>query len=117
MQAFRKMLFGQRCHALILKIYQPTKQFPKAESSSVTSRMRRVESLMPANSSEGCGCDGNPELKRFLNKALGSACELDYFILLASDLGYSQPDDHAPLAKEILEIHRMLGSFIQRLKA
>ena len=61
--------------------------------------------------------DGDPELKRFMTIALCSACELNYFIILASDLGYLQPKDSAPLAEEILEIRRMLGGFIQKLKA
>ena len=79
--------------------------------------MRRAASSIPANIAEGCGRDGDAELKRFMTIALGSACELDYFILLAADLGHLQPVEATNLASEILEIRRMLGGFIQKLKA
>lgn len=117
MKDFRKMLVWQRCHSLTLKVYRHTKIFPKEELFGITSQMRRAASSVPANISEGCGREGDPELKRFLNIALGSACEWDYFTLLAGDLGYLQPKDRAPLAAEILEIRRMPGGFIQKLKA
>jgi four helix bundle protein len=52
-----------------------------------------------------------------MNIALGSACELDYFILLGTELGYLEAQAAGEVAAEILEIRRMLGSFIQKLKA
>ena len=110
------MLVWQRCHAITLEIYQHTKLFPKEELFGVTSQMRRAASSMTANISEGCGRDGDAELKRYLTIALGSACELDYFILLAGDLGYLQPNDRTALAAEILKIRRMLGGVIKKLK-
>ena len=117
MKDFREILVWQRSHALTVEIYQLTKGFPKEEIWGLTSQMRRAASSIPANISEGCGRDGDPELKRFMNIALGSACELDYFILLAAELGYIQPAQSGKLAAEILEIRRMLGGFIQKLKA
>ncbi len=79
--------------------------------------MRRASSSIPANIAEGCGRDGDAELKRFVNISLGSACELDYFILLSSDLGYLDSDSAQKLAAEIIELRRMIGRFIQKLKA
>jgi four helix bundle protein len=58
-----------------------------------------------------------PELKRFLNISLGSACEVDYFILLASELHHLDAAEASRLGGEALEIRRMLGTFIQKLKA
>ena len=56
-------------------------------------------------------------MKRFLTIALGSACELDYYVLLAGELGYLDESSSRPLAAEIMEIRRMLGSFVQKLTA
>ena len=109
------MTVWQRSHSLTLKIYLLTKNFPKDEVFGLTSQLRRAASSIPANIAEGCGRDGDPELKRFLNIALGSACEVDYFLLLATELGYIQRDAPA-FASEILAIRRMLGSFIRKLK-
>jgi four helix bundle protein len=114
---FREIHVWQRSHALALEIYRLTKSFPKEEIFSLTSQMRRAASSIPANIAEGCGRDGDAELKRFMNISLGSACELDHFLLLAGDLGYIPADNVGKLASEFLEIRRMLGGFIQQLKA
>ena len=37
---------------------------------------------------EGCGRDTEPEFNRFMQIAMGSACETEYQLLLARDLGY-----------------------------
>ncbi len=117
MKDFRELQVWQRSHQLTLEIYRVTKQFPKDEQFGLTSQMRRASASIPANIAEGCGRAGDAELKRFLNIALGSACELDYHLLLASELGYLSPADYRPLADDALELRRMLGAFIQKLKA
>ncbi|MBI2515301.1 MAG: four helix bundle protein [Opitutae bacterium] len=117
MKDYREILVWQRSHALTLEIYRGTQLFPKEELFGLTSQMRRAAASIPANIAEGCGRDGDAELKRFLNIALGSACELDYFILLAAELGYLSAKQSKPVATEIYEIRRMRGSFIKKLKA
>ncbi|MFI5335655.1 MAG: four helix bundle protein [Opitutales bacterium] len=117
MKDYRQIQVWQRSHALTVRIYQLTKHFPKDELFGLTSQMRRAASSTPANIAEGCGRDGDPELRRFMTIALGSACELDYHILLATELGYLTAQASAPIAGDILEIRRMLGSFIKKLKA
>ena len=73
--------------------------------------------VYPGEDRGSCGREGDAELKRFLTIALGSACELDYYLLLARELDYLDEPAGRPLATEIIEIRRMLGSFIQKLKA
>ena len=117
MKEFRELKVWQRSHALTLVVYRLTKTFPKDELFGLTSQIRRASASIPSNIAEGCGRDGDAELKRFLTIALGSACELDYHILLATELGYIEADDATALTPEILEIRQMLGAFIQKLKA
>ncbi len=117
MKDYRELTVWQRSHALTLELYRVTKSFPKDELFGLVSQIRRAASSIPANIAEGCGRDGDAELKRFLNIALGSACEVDYFILLATDLDYLDAKQAEFLANESLQIRRMLGSFIQKLKA
>jgi four helix bundle protein len=114
---FRELKVWQRSHALTLTIYRLTKKFPQDELFGLTSQIRRASASIPANIAEGCGRDGDAELKRFLNIALGSACELDYHVLLATELGYVEATEAAALAPEVFEIRQMLGAFIQKLKA
>lgn len=117
MKDYREILVWQRSHALTLEIYRITASFPKEEMFGLTGQMRRAAASVPANIAEGCGRDGDAELKRFMGISLGSACELDYFVQLAGDLGYLAGTDAATLSAEIMEVRRMLGGFIQKLKA
>jgi len=114
---FRELKIWTRSHALTLRVYRASKRFPREEMFALTSQMRRAASSVPANIAEGCGRDGDAELKRFLTIALGSACELDYHWLLACELGYVSEPEAATTAGEILEIRRMLGAFVRKLKA
>jgi four helix bundle protein len=116
MKDYRTLNVWKSGHEITLKIYVLSKAFPKDELFGLTSQLRRAASSIPANLAEGCGREGDAELKRFANIALGSACELDYHLLLASELGYVSATDSAPLAEQILMLRRMLGSFIQKLK-
>ena len=117
MKDFRSLKVWERSHQLTLRVYTATKSFPKDELYALTSQARRAAASIPTNIAEGCGRDGDTELKRFLTIALGSACELDYLVLLATGLGYLDHERARELADEVLEIRRMLGTFIQKLKA
>jgi len=83
----------------------------------LTSQIRRSSSSIPANIAEGCGRDGDAELGRFLQIARGSASELEYHLLLARDLGFLAQTDHYHLSGEVIEVKRMLTTFIQKLNA
>lgn len=117
MKEFRELQIWQRSHALTLAVYRVTRSFPKEELFGLTSQLRRACASIPANIAEGCGRDGDAELKRFLGIALGSACEVDYHLILATELGYLDSTDSAALSAEIMELRRMLGAFVQKLKA
>ena len=116
MKDYRELEVWQLGHALTLAIYAATKSFPKEELFGLTGQMRRAAASIPANIAEGCGREGDAELKRFLNIALGSACEVDYFIQLGADLGYLAPETAQPLAASCLRLRRQLGAFIRKLK-
>ena len=117
MKEYRQLKIWARSHDLTLELYRATRTFPKSEMFGVTGQIRRSASSIPANIAEGCGREGDLELKRFLTISLGSACELDYFILLATELGYFSPTEGSRYSGEIFELRRMLGTFIKRLKA
>ncbi len=116
MKDYRSLAIWQSSHQLTLHVYRVTHGFPREEQFGLTSQLRRASASIAANIAEGCGRDGDAELKRFLNIALGSACELDYFILLARELSYLEADEHDALAASVLTLRRQLGAFIRRLK-
>ncbi len=79
--------------------------------------MRRSCESIPANICEGCGRDSVADFGRFLQIAMGSASELQYHIPLAHDLKLLGAQDYDPLESAVTEVKRMLGAFIQKLRA
>ena len=100
MKDFRELKVWQRAHELTLAVYQVTASFPREELYGLTAQMRRASSSIGANLAEGCGRDGGAELNRFCSIALGSASELQYFLLLAKDLHLLAGGDYDRLAEK-----------------
>ena len=113
---FRRLKVWQKSHSLALGIYEATGNFPNSELYGLTSQFRRSAVSIPAIIAEGCGRGGSAEFARFLQIAMGSASELEYHVLLARDLALLSAEDSDALTTQIIEIKKMLSSFIQRLK-
>lgn len=79
--------------------------------------MRRCGTSIPTNIAEGCGREGEKELARYLNISMGSASELEYLILLAYELNYISGESFRELTPKVIEVKRMLTSFIKKLRA
>lgn len=107
----------EKAHTLTLDVYETTRTFPREEMFGLTSQMRRSSASIGANIAEGCCRKGDGELSRFLQISMGSASELEYHLLLARDLEMVDPRDYERLEMEVVEVKRMLSSFIRRLKA
>jgi four helix bundle protein len=117
MKDFRELLVWQKGHALTLSIYKGTAGLPKYELYGLTSQIRRAAASIPANIAEGCGRGGDGDLARSLQIAMGSASELEYYLLLAHDLEYLSPDDYRLFNQRTIEVKQMLAAFIQKVKA
>ncbi|MBI5299238.1 MAG: four helix bundle protein [Deltaproteobacteria bacterium] len=117
MKDFRELKIWEKSHKLSLCIYKITKDFPKEELYGLTSQIRRACTSIATNIAEGCGRDSDAELHRFLVIAMGSASEVEYLLLLSNDLNLIHRSNYLQLNEDIIEIKRMLGSFIQKLKA
>ena len=115
MQNYRDLVVWKRAHALTLALYGATRPFPPDERFGLTSQIRRAASSIGANLAEGCGRYGRAEFGRFAQIALGSACELDYHLLLARDLRYLDDEPHREIERDLAEIRRMLVGLIQKL--
>jgi four helix bundle protein len=116
-EGFHELKIWQRSHRLTLDVYRVTQPFPKDEIYGLTSQMRRASASIPANIAEGCGRQGDLELARFFQMAMGSACELEYHLLLAFDLNLLKESEYKPISIEVTEIQKMLASFIMKLRA
>jgi len=117
LQSFANLKVWEKAHALALDVYRITKAFPRDELFGLTSQMRRACVSVGANIAEGACRKGDSEFGRFLYMAMGSASEVEYYLLLAHDLELLKTSDYDRLSAEVTVVKRMLASLIRKLKA
>lgn len=118
MQNYKDLKVWQKAHAFTLKVYTITQTFPKQEMYGITNQIRRSSSSIPANIAEGCGKRTPSDFANFLNIALGSANETEYFLILSYDLKYlNDEEEFNELLNNINEIKAMLISLINKVRA
>jgi len=115
MRDFKKLEVWKDSHAIVLEAYRVSSQFPKEELFGLISQIRRSAASIPYNLAEGCGRSSEKELRRFCDIAMGSASELEYQILLASDLNYLSDEAYQKLNNGTVIFKKRLNAFIQRL--
>ena len=115
MRDFSKLFIWQKSHRLVMSIYDITNKFPKSEMFGLTSQIRRASSSIPINISEGCGRGSNKDFARFLQIAIGSACEVEYELLLAKELKYIEDQEYHNLSKEVVAIRKMIIKYQSEL--
>jgi four helix bundle protein len=116
-QSFKNLKVWEKAHVLTLDVYKSSKPFPRDEIYGLTSQMRRSAASIGANIAEGSCRKGDCEFGRFLQIAMGSASELEYHLLLARDLELLKLMDYVRLSGEVVEVKRMLSSFLFKLRA
>ena len=116
MKDFRDLKVWQCAHQITLTVYRCTRNFPREETYGIVGQLRRCSASVAANIAEGCGRSGNAEFGRFLTMAMGSASELEYFLLLARDLEYLAAEKYTLVAQEVLTMRRMLNRLISKVQ-
>jgi len=114
-QDFRNLEVWKRAHRLTLEAYRITEGFPRAEMFGLCSQIRRAASSIPTNLAEGCGRT-QAEFARFVQIALGSACELEYELLLVRDLRLITVDVYASTNEQMSDVKRMLQALLRRIQ-
>lgn len=105
----------KRAHALTLRVYEATSEYPKHETYGLRSQIRRAMSSIPINLAEGSGRGSDAEFVRFIRYSIGSSTELEYEIRLSRDLGYMTAELSDSLRSELGEIRGMLFRLADRL--
>jgi four helix bundle protein len=117
MQDYRNLAVWRKSHEVTLAVYKAASMFPREELHSLTSQVRRAASSIPARIAEGCELGGGKRFVRHIRIAVGSACKLEYHLLLARDLHLLGESEHAALASQVTTVKKMLTSLIARLIA
>ena len=92
--ASRRRIAPAIAHNLTINIYKLTYSMPSEEKFGLISQIRRSCVSIESNLAEGCRRDSDKELARFVDISMGSSFEL-----------------------KILEVNRMLGGFLKKLRA
>ncbi|MBZ9629084.1 four helix bundle protein [Psychroflexus sp. CAK1W] len=115
MRNFKNYDIWKLSHQLTLDIYSVTKDFPNSEKYQIISQMQRAAYSIPSNISEGCGRKSDKDFNRFLQIALGSAHELEYFVLLSKDLNFINEETYTILDEKINNLKKRIYSLSQKL--
>jgi four helix bundle protein len=101
---------------LAVSIYECTRLFPREEIYGLTSQMRRAACSVPANIVEGSSRESKRDYLHFLYIARGSLSETDYFIHLATRLGYLSQVAAEPLSAQSKSAHACLYGLIKAVE-
>jgi four helix bundle protein len=107
-KTFRDLLVWRKAHQFVLATYPFTSAFPKHETYGLSQQMRRAAVSIPANIAVGFRRRGKADKVRSLNIAEGSVEESRYYLILARDLGYGDPDALTVLLEEV---SRLLNAY------
>ena len=100
----------RRAYRLSLEAHRVSLGFPRIEQFALADQIRRASKSICANTAEGFGRQqqSEPEFRRFLMMALGSADEMQVWTMYCRDLGYIELDVAERWRGEYREIARML---------
>src|SRR5438445_11439297 len=116
MQDFKNLTVWQAARRLTRSLCQLTTDFPGSEEFGLKAQMRRASISICSNIAEGCGRRGDREFRRFLDVAMGSACELECELILAFDLVFITEEMQERILAVLIQVKRMLGGLIASLK-
>jgi four helix bundle protein len=105
----------KKTHALTLKVYEVSREFPPEERFGLTSQVRRSAASIGANLMEGGHRLNRKEFRQFVGMAKGSTGELKYHLLLAKHLNYLSGEVYQELRSGLEEISKMLNGLIKSL--
>ena len=111
MRDFRNLEVWKKAHQVTLDIYRLTERFPRTEVFGLSIQLRRGAASIATNLAEGCG-RAQGEFGRFVQVAFGSACEVEYQLLLSRDLGLVAAEQYESLVANVGDIKRMLNGLL-----
>jgi len=115
MQDFRNLEVWNKAHKLTLEVYRLTESFPRTEVFGLSIQLRRGAASIATNLAEGCG-RAQSEFGRFLQVAFGSACEVEYQLLLSRNLELIASEQYDRLIEKVGEVKRMLHGLLKRVQ-
>src|SRR6266513_2940809 len=102
MADFKKLRVWRTAHALALNAERVAREIRRPGCRSLRDQLNRAAMSIPTNIVEGRGKQTDKDFSRFLGYALGSACELEYHIIAARDIGVVAKGDAISLLSQVI---------------
>ncbi len=115
MQSFKRLAVWEKAHELTIRVHQATEGGALSRSPGLAAQLRRSITAIPTNIAEGAGHSSQAQFNRFLEIAFASACEADYQLLLARDLGLLTGKQYAQLEARLTEVRAMVMGLRKRV--
>jgi four helix bundle protein len=112
MRDYSKIEAWKLADDLTVAVYDLTRTFPREEIYGMTSQLRRAACSVPANIVEGSSREGKRDYLHFLYIARGSLSETQYFIHLASRLGYVEREQADRLITQTRQVFACLHGLV-----
>jgi four helix bundle protein len=117
MQDFRQLHVWKRAHAFALNVRRVVQAMPRTGYTDLKSQMTRSAQSIVDNIVEGCGAASRLEFARYLDISIKSTSEVDYQLEFARDVRVISHDVWKPLAREVIEIRKMLSALRRSILA
>src|SRR5438105_10762515 len=114
MSDFKKLNVWRKAHGLTLNVYRVAIRIRGADHASLRNQMLRAAMSVPTNIVEGTGQESGKEFGRFLSIALKSTSELEYHLILASDIRVISRNNFESLSAQTIEVRKMLHGLRNR---
>ena len=108
MSDFRKLKVWEKSHSLALNAIAVAKKIRGSVNAPLRLQIVRAAESIPTNIVEGTGQESAKEFGRFLSIAIKSSSELEYHLILASDLQLITRADLTSLTDQTIQVRRML---------
>lgn len=114
--SFEDLKIWQLAHKLMLEVYEIPGKFPKEETYTLISQLRKSALSVSANIAESQGRFHFADSLHFILMARGSLEETRSHLMAAKDLGYLTENDFDKLNKNYIALRKAVNGFIRRLR-
>lgn len=115
MRDFRDLDVLHAAHDLVIEIHDISQSFPEEDSFGVGRAIAAAALGIPRSIVQACGRGSDADLKQGLERASGYASELEYLMLLASEIGFIDEETIEELVGTMAEFKSRLSDELAAL--